>query len=289
MSLNTPEKDPFSGTDTTGHEWNGIKELDTPVPWPFRWALWGTIAFAILYWVLYPAIPIAGNFTRGVLGYSSRAAVLDDVASGKAARDLSFADFKNKDIATLAADETLEARFKDSIRPLYMDNCSACHRRDLKGQKNFPNLTDASWLWSGSPEEIEYTLQYGINAEHDDTRYAEMLAFGRDKVLTKPQVNDVVEYVRSLSGLEHDGQAATRGDEIFVENCAACHGDDGAGGLENGAPNLTDDQWVYGKDHADIYATIHRGRRGVMPAWQGRLTDEEIKKLTLYVLWARDD
>ena len=141
----------------------------------------------------------------------------------------------------------------------------------------------------GTPEEVEYTIRYGINADNDDTRSAEMLAFGSDEILDKAQINDVTDYILSLTGRSEDVEASTRGQVVFEENCVSCHGDDGRGGLEIGAPDLGDDQWIYGADREQIYQTIYAGRLGVMPAWAGRLTDEQIRMLTLYVLWAGDD
>lgn len=287
--MSVRDKDPVSGTDLTGHEWDGIKELDTPVPWAARWALRATIAVAILFWLLYPSFPFVSDYARGFLGYSSRAEVTEAVAKADKERAQSFAPFASDDIAALAADPTLEEQYRAPISKLYADNCAACHRNDLTGQTGFPNLTDAHWLWLGTPEEVEYTIRYGINTDNDDTRSAEMLAFGSDEILDKAQINDVTDYVLSLTGRSEDTEASTRGQVVFEENCVSCHGDDGRGGLEVGAPDLGDDQWIYGADREQIYQTIYAGRLGVMPAWAGRLTDEQIRMLTLYVLWAGDD
>ena len=157
------------------------------------------------------------------------------------------------------------------------------------GQTGFPDLTDGHWLWSGTPEEIEYTLQVGINTTHDDTRYAEMPAFGRDELLEKPEIADVVEYVLQISGQDHVADAATRGAVVFDENCASCHADAGIGGEENGAPSLIDAAWVYGSDRAALNETLKYGRAGVMPFWSDRLSEAEIKQLTLYLIWAGQD
>jgi len=281
-----PEIDEPSGQQTTGHEWNGIKELNTPVPWPFRVSLWGTIAFSILFWILYPAWPFVTGYTKGLLGYSSRVAVTEAVEKGAATRAEAFSVFQNEDMEALAADPSLREKFEPAISVLYRDNCSACHGRDLTGQINFPNLTDDHWLWSGSPEEIEQTLQVGINSTHDDTRYAEMPAFGRDEMLEKPDINDVVEYVLSLSENDYDQSAAERGAVVFEDNCASCHNDLGVGGLENGAPSLADQVWIYGGDRKTLMETLRNGRAGHMPHWSDRLTAEEIRMLTLYVVWA---
>lgn len=283
------EKDPFSGSDLTGHEWDGITELDTPVPWAARWALWVSIAIAAGYWVFYPSFPAVTDYAKGVLGYSSRLEVVSSLKAAEAERRQAFAPFQSGDIASLAEDPSLEARYGAAISKLYEDNCAACHTAELTGQEGFPNLTDTHWLWSGTADEIEYTIRYGINATHDETRLAQMLAFGADGMLEKPQVKDVVEFVLALSGQDHNARAAKAGAVVFEENCAACHGDDGRGGYENGAPDLGDDQWIYGGTRDDIYQSVYYGRQGVMPAWEGRLDDAQIRMLTLYLLWNAQD
>ncbi|WP_298849302.1 cytochrome-c oxidase, cbb3-type subunit III [uncultured Ruegeria sp.] len=287
--MSMKEKDPVSGTDLTGHEWDGIKELDTPVPWAARWALWISIIIAALYWVFYPSFPSVRNYAKGMLGYSSRAEVATALQRADADREMTFAPFASGDIEELAADPTLEARYSASISKLYADNCAACHRNDLKGQVGFPNLVDGHWLWSGSPEEIEATIRYGINGQHDDTRIAQMLAFGADGMIDMQQIKEVTEFVLSLSRRQHDATAAENGRLAFEENCAACHGEDGRGGYEIGAPDLGDESWIYGGDRDAIYHSIHFGRQGVMPAWDGRLSDAQIRMLTLYLLWNSED
>lgn len=287
MSLK--EKDPVSGTDFTGHEWDGIKELDTPVPWAARWALWISIFVSVLYWVLYPSFPTASDYAKGQLGYSSRAKVSASLQEANADREQAFSPFASEETAILAADPELKARYSASVSKLYADNCAACHRSDLKGQQGFPNLVDGHWLWSKSPEEIEATIRYGINAQHEETRIAQMLAFGADGMIEKPQIEEVTEFVLSLSGQQHDATSAEAGKLVFEENCAACHGDDGRGGYEIGAPDLGDESWIYGGDREDIYHSVYYGRQGVMPAWQGRLSDVQIRMLTLYLLWSAED
>ena len=284
-----PELDVPSGQETTGHEWDGIKELNTPVPKAFKWWLGLSIAVCIPMWMLYPAWPYVSDYTKGFLGYSSREKVAELVAEGQSTRDLAFAAFANEDIEALAQDETLEPRFADAIGVLYKDNCAACHGLDLKGQTNFPNLTDDHWLWSGSAEEIEWTLLYGINAGYDDTRYAQMPSFGRDELLEQPDIDDVTEYVLSISGQDHNPDQLENGALVFEENCASCHNDAGIGELENGAPSLVDQAWIYGGSREKILETLEYGRQGVMPGWSDRLSPEEIRMLTLYVQWAADD
>ncbi|WP_299554694.1 cytochrome-c oxidase, cbb3-type subunit III [uncultured Tateyamaria sp.] len=283
-----PELDEPSGQHTTGHEWDGLKELNTPVPLVFRISLWLTIAVSVITWVLYPSWPGITGYVKGVTGYSSRDRIAEAVADRQILRLEQMPEFASLDVTELANDPTLEAKYSDAIAVLYRDNCSACHGRDLKGQTNFPNLTDDHWLWSGTPEEIEYTLQYGINHTSDDTRWAEMPAFG-DGMLERPDIAAVVEYVLKISGSEHDTELANAGAVVFEENCASCHEAGGIGGMEIGAPSLVDDAWIYGGTRDVLTETLKHGRQGVMPGWSGRLTEEEIKKLTLYVLWAGED
>ncbi|WP_291729737.1 cytochrome-c oxidase, cbb3-type subunit III [Leisingera sp. F5] len=283
------EKDPVSGTELTGHEWDGIKEMDTPVPWASRWALWISIAVSVLFWLLYPSFPLVTGYAKGLLGYSTRAEVAAAVDQAEAERAQAFAPLQSADIAALAADVALKARYGQAIGKLYADNCAACHTAELTGQTGFPNLTDGHWLWSGSPDEVEYSIRYGINAAHDDTRSAQMLAFGADGMLEKAQVKEAVEFVLSLSGQAHNAELAKAGRTVFEDNCAACHGDDGRGGYENGAPDLGDGQWIYGGNRDDVYRSVYYGRMGVMPAWEGRLSDAQIRMLTLYVLWNGND
>jgi len=284
-----PELDELRGAHTTGHEWNGIKELNTPMPKVFRIWLWLSLGVCVVLWILYPSFPSVSAYAKGVLGYSSRVVVTAQVDEGQAQRAAAFAPFEDMEVLDLAADPTLRAIYESEVSVLYRDNCAACHGRDAQGQTNFPNLTDDHWLWSGTPKEIEYTLRHGINTTDPDTRYAEMPAFGREEWLERNEIADVVEYVLQISGQEHEKAAASRGAEIFEANCASCHGDAGMGGLENGAPKLTDAAWIYGGDRTALRETLQNGRAGVMPYWTDRLTDAEIRQLALYIYWVSND
>lgn len=283
------EHDKISGQDTTGHEWDGLKELNTPVPRVVTWAYRLTILFSVGYWIFFPAWPYITDFTRGLTGYSSRTTVIDKVEIA----DQELANFDASLLANsidqLADVPAIRAKYEASTSILFADNCAACHGQNLKGQTGFPNLVDNAWLWSGTPEEIEITLQYGINSGHDEERYAEMSAFGRDGILEQQQINELVAYVQFISGQEHDTTLASNGTELFEGNCSGCHGENGEGGLEIGAPTLTDNIWIYGGDGNTLYDTIWNGRQGVMPSWEGRLTPAEIRKLALYVYWQNHD
>lgn len=283
------EKDPHTKQNTTGHEWDGIKELDTPVPKILTWSYILTLFFGILYWVLYPAFPGVSNFTRGLFDYSSRSAVMNDVAVASKTKEASEAELLSKDLTDLVQDASIKQKYMNSAAILYKDNCSVCHGPDLKGQTNFPNLADHHWLWSGDLSEIETTIKYGINSGHDEERTAEMLGFGTSEALTLNEINQVTQYVLSLSGKTTNDALAKKGQSIFNEQCASCHGEKGEGGLEVGAPSLTDKSWIYGGTQQAIKDTITKGRKGVMPAWEHRLSPFDIRKLTLYLKWKQDD
>ncbi len=288
MSINT---DPVTGQPTTGHEWDGITELDRPVSRPTLWAYGVTILFTIGAWILYPSLPYGTDYFRGLIGTTSRGVVLAELTTGQALRDDFLAEILERPLADLAADSAAKNRYFATAGVLFDDNCAACHGGDLRGQFGFPNLVDAAWLYPGTPENIEQTIRFGINAAHDDTRYGEMPAFGREELLARAELRQVAEFVVSLSGGSggaHDAEIASLGAPIFAENCASCHGDDGAG-LGQGAPDLTDNAWIYGGDVDAIIETLHQGRSGYMPAWEARLSDAEIRLLTLFILWQRSD
>lgn len=277
------EIDDVTGIETTGHEWDGIKELNKPLPRWWLYVFYATIVWAIGYMIAYPAWPLLSGYTAGVLGYSQRATVQQNLADARAAQ----AEFN--DAISQASITEIQSRpelLQFAIaggRTVFGDNCAPCHGRGAQGSKGYPNLNDDDWLWGGSLESIHQTLLHGIRAGTDETRISDMPRFGTDQILPNDQISDVAEYVLSLAGLEHDAQAAGRGQAVFAENCAVCHGEDGKGNRDLGAPDLTDAIWLYGADKTDIVTSIRTGRGGVMPAWSGRLDENTIKKLTLYV------
>ena len=284
MSLE--ERDPVSGYLTTGHDWNGIKELNSPVPRIVFAFILVTHLYALVVWVLLPTWPLGQTFTRGLLGIDQKTAVAADLATANAARAgwtdaLAVAEFD-----VIRADPVLMARALATAEPIYGQNCQACHGAGGIGGPGFPRLNDDDWLWGNAAETIHETLRVGINVAHPETRYAQMPAFGRDELLTRPQIELLVPHVISLST---PGAATTpEATVLFAENCASCHGDTGAGMIDVGAPNLTDDIWQYGGDADAIRATLRYGRQGQMPAWDTRLTEAERKILTLYVLTLGD-
>ena len=278
------EVDSVSGTATTGHAWDGIKELNTPLP---RWwviTFYITIIWAIGYWIVYPAWPTISSNTKGLFGYSSRADVAVELANLEKIRGAKMAALATASLADIEKDPQMLALARAKGKTVFGDNCAACHGTGAAGAKGFPNLNDDDWLWGGSLEQIQQTLLYGVRSGHPKTREGQMLAFGKDGVLQPAEIVTVANYVRELAGLPtRQGYDAKAGAKIFAENCVACHGDNAKGNPEVGAPNLTDKIWLYGSDEATLIETITNGRAGVMPAWEGRLDPTTIKAMAVYV------
>jgi len=275
--------DDFTGVETTGHEWDGIKELNQPLPRWWLWVFYATVIWSIGYWVAYPAWPLVSGYTQGVLGYSQRATVAESIEEARAAQSEMNQAIDDASLEEIKADPELLQFAMAGARTPFGDNCAPCHGQGAQGFKGYPNLNDDAWLWGGTLDEIHTTLLHGIRANNDETRISDMPRFGLDDLLDRDQISDAAEYVRSLSGLEHDAEAAESGQSIYVDNCAACHGEDGKGMTVLGSPNLTDAIWLYGSDKAEIVTSIETGRGGVMPGWTDRLDDNTIKKLTVYV------
>ncbi|MEQ8747461.1 cytochrome-c oxidase, cbb3-type subunit III [Pyruvatibacter sp.] len=276
--------DAYTGVQTTGHEWDGIRELDNPLPRWWLWTFYACILWAVGYWVLYPAWPLASSYTTGLLGYSQRELVTEQVAASREALreyDVQILAGALSDVPGNPAVHSVALAGGESA---FGDNCAPCHGRGGQGFKGYPNLNDDAWLWGGTLEDIQTTLRHGIRWDIDpDTRMNDMPKFLDDGILSREEVADTTQYVMSISGRDADPEAATRGAEIFAAQCSVCHMDDGRGNKELGAPNLTDAIWLYGGDQQTIYASIAHSRRGVMPAWQGRLDEATIAKLALYV------
>ena len=281
-------RDPHTGWPTTGHEWNGILELNTPVPRPVWVSLTLAAAFAVVYWVLMPAWPLVTTYTRGILGSDQRVEVRESIQAADVDERAWIARVLAEPAAAVAGDPVLMSSVRQTGATLFADNCSACHGRDGSGGTGFPRLADRIWQWGGTPADIEETLRVGVNALHPETRIGLMQAFGMDGILDRETTLSLVAHVRSLSGLEDTGHRSTEAVELaataFAENCATCHGDDGRGLRELGAPDLTDGYWLYGSDPGTVFETVWNGRQGWMPSWEGRLSEAERKILTVYVL-----
>jgi cytochrome c oxidase cbb3-type subunit 3 len=278
------ERDKISGTATTGHEWDGIKELDTPMP---RWwvlVFYATIIFAIGYTIAYPAWPSLSGYTKGLLHYNSHAEYFKEAKIAAAAQKQYIDRIAASSTEQIQNDPQLLEFAMAGGKAVFAENCAQCHGAGGQGQRNYPVLADDNWLWGGKLADIEKTVRHGIRSPNDgDTRQSDMPRFGADGLLKPDQIADVADYVLSLSGAEHDADAAKRGEAIFAQNCVACHGDKGQGNQEVGAPTLNDQIWQFGGTKADIVAQVTKPHQGVMPAWQGRLSDVQIKMVTTYV------
>ena len=293
------EKDSVTGTETTGHEWDGIKELNTPLPKWWLYVMYATIAYSLVYWVLYPSIPGITGYFGGVLGTNNRVALDDKLAAAEARQATYLERIAAQDTAGIAGDQELLGFALAGGRSAFADNCAPCHGLGGAGQLGYPSLADDVWLWGGSLEEIETTLLYGIRSGHEDAHVSEMPAFGTDEILAKDEIAAVADYVLSLSGAagnQAGNQAETAagdqaaieaaieaGAEIYADNCAACHGEAGEGDPTLGAPRLNDQIWLYGGTKGDIMAQVNKPQHGVMPAWTGRLDPATIKMLSVYV------
>jgi cytochrome c oxidase cbb3-type subunit 3 len=279
----SPERDKITGTATTGHEWDGIKELNTPLPRWWLWTFFGTIVWAIAYSIAYPAWPLINSATAGLLGYSSRAEVAKEIAAAKVAQGQWLERISQSTVEEIAADPELLAFARAGGAAAFRVNCVQCHGSGAAGSKGYPNLNDDDWLWGGSLEQIHQTLENGIRFAIDgDTRDSQMPAFS-EGILDRAAIGQVTEYVLQLSGQDHDATLAVRGEAIFAENCVSCHGAAGDGNRELGGPRLADPIWLNGGDRTSVVAQITRPRHGVMPAWKGRLDENTLKQLTVYV------
>lgn len=279
-------KKPGEAVGTTGHSWDGIEELNNPLPRWWVWVFYATIVWSIGYMIAYPAWPLIKGATPGVLGASTRA----DVAAEIERFDAANADIKAQliaaPLASIPTDQALMAFAEPAGGAVFKTYCAQCHGSGAAGVegKGYPSLLDDDWLWGGTIEDIHLTITHGIrNTTDADARYSEMPKFGADGLLEAPQIDAVVEHVLAISGQEHDAALAAEGATVYADNCAACHGDAGTGDRAQGAPNLTDAIWLYGGSREKVKETVTYARFGVMPAWAGRLTEDEIRAVAAYV------
>ena len=274
--------DDVSGIETTGHEWDGIRELNNPLP---RWwviTFYITIVWAIGYCIAYPAWPMISSATTGMLGYSSRADVEAEIASAKSAQSGSVNRIADMDVASILADDDLRQFATSAGAAAFKVNCIQCHGSGAQGSAGYPNLNDDDWLWGGTPDAIYQTIAHGIRYEgDDDTRVSEMPAFA--DVLERQEISQVAAYVVSLTGEPSNADLVEPGKTVYDDNCAVCHGEDAKGLQEFGAPNLADAIWFYGETEAEIARQIRVPKHGAMPAWQARLGDTTVKQLAVFV------
>ena len=282
--MSEKEIDHVTGVETTGHVWDGdLKELNKPLPKWWLYVLYATIVWSIGYWILYPAWPTLHGYTKGILDYSPRAEVAEELAAAKAKQATYLEKIAAKSLGEIAKDQELLPFVMAGGTAVFGDNCGPCHGKGGGGAVGYPNLNDDDWLWGGKLEDVEHSILYGIRSSHPETRDMAMPRFGIDEMLKPAEIAAVTQYVLSLSGKATDTAAVERGKTLFADNCGACHGEDGKGSIELGAPNLTDNIWLYGGTPAAIAETIRTGRGGVMPHWTGRLDPATIKMLTVYV------
>ena len=276
--------DPKDKVGTTGHEWDGIEELNTPLPRWWLWLFYATIIWAIGYWIVYPAWPLVSSYTGGVFHWRSRDAVAADLAALSTQRSAMMAKLAAAPLQDIESTPELLDFARALGRRAFADNCAPCHGAGGGGAKGYPNLTDDDWLWGGKLVDISQTITHGVRSGDDQGHQGSMPAFGRDGMLKRDEIVAVANYVRSLSGLSSaPGADLARGAKIFADNCAVCHGPEGKGNRSVGAPNLTDKIWLYGPDTATIIDGIWNGHGSVMPAWGGKLDPVTIKALTVYV------
>jgi cytochrome c oxidase cbb3-type subunit 3 len=265
--------------------WDGIRELNTPLPRWWLWLFYATIIWSVGYWIVYPSWPLVSSYTTGVFRWQSRDAVVADLEVLKAQRGPMVDKLAAASLQEIASDPLLLDFARAQGRAAFAENCAPCHGAGGGGARAYPNLNDDEWIWGGTLDDIAETIRHGIRSGDAKARQgAAMPAFGRDGILKRPDIENVAGYVRSLVGLPVGPKVdLAGGKKIFADNCAACHGETGKGKRELGAPNLTDAIWLYGSDDAAIVDAVWNGRGGMMPAWAGRLDDVTIKALAVYV------
>ena len=282
------ERDEVTGTETTGHEWDGIRELDTPLPRWWLWTFYATIIWGIGYTLAYPAWPLISTNTKGFLGTTNRLELHQELKAVQQARAEKLAQLEKLSLEEIKKNDDLFQFANRMGAAAFKVNCVQCHQAGGQGAYGYPNLADDDWLWGGTLEDIHYTITHGIRYNPDtneETRQSDMPAFGKDGVLEPAQIEAVTEYVLKLSGQEHDAKKAEAGQKVYMEDagCNGCHGDKGEGIKDVGGPRLNDQIWLYDGSREGIRAQIHTPKHGVMPAWKGRLDKATIKALTIYV------
>jgi cytochrome c oxidase cbb3-type subunit III len=267
---------------TTGHEWDGIREFDNPLPRWWLWTLYITIIWGVAYTIAYPAWPLLTRATGGLVGQDMRAEVKADIARFDAMNAPLESKLVSADINTIAEDPELANFTKNAGAAVFRANCAQCHGAGAAGAKGYPNLLDNDWIWGGSMQDIYLTVTHGIrNTTDPDARYSEMPAFG--ELLEKPEIDAVVQHVLAISGQDHDAALAQTGAAVFADQCSGCHTEQGTGDRTQGAPNLADAIWLYGGDVASLTQTVTYSRFGVMPNWSPRLSDADIRSVSAYV------
>jgi cytochrome c oxidase cbb3-type subunit 3 len=274
--------DEISGVETTGHEWDGIRELNNPMPRWWVWTFYATIVWAIGYTILYPAWPMVTQATTGVLNYSSRAELAGELDGARIAQGEILEKVSKVSLEEILADPQLAQYATAGGASAFRVNCVQCHGTGAAGGQGYPNLNDDDWLWGGDINAIYHTIAHGVrDGVNEDTRFSEMPAYA--DILQPEEVRQVAAYVVSLSGTPRDAAMVEPGMQLFADNCAACHGENAEGNREFGAPNLADAIWLKVNGEAEIARQVQAPRHGMMPAWSGRLSNETVKQLAVYV------
>jgi len=281
-----PERDEVTGRNTTGHEWDGIKELNTPLPKWWVYVFYICIAWSLIYTLVYPSWPAMAGFFGGLTGWNARSSLDERLADAQEARSAWLTQISAKNVDDILTDNTLRTYAMRGGEVLFKENCAPCHQTGGAGAYGYPTLADDEWLWGGTPDAIVTTIRHGVrNDTDDDARFSEMTAFGEWEILTQDEINTVADYVYNLS----QGQMIPGpGQDLFVRNCAVCHSPDamsptGEGNQALGGPPLNNRIFLYGGTKEDIAAQIYKPQLGVMPSWANRLSDEDIKQLAVYV------
>ncbi len=275
--INKPGK--IEDVKTTGHQWDGIEEFDNPDPKWLRMLFYTMLLFGLVYWILYPSFP--SQRQDGVLNWSQYKQVELDLKDVQSLQAKYLSDLNKKTFEDILKDPKLLKFAILGGKSVFHNNCSMCHGVGGRGQPGYPNLTTGNWLWGGKPEDLYATIKYGIRSPHDETRQSQMAAFGKDGILTNDEIEILVDMVIDMhNGIkEHDKKAAV----LYKQHCASCHGANGEGNREFGAPRFDVPIWLYSSDRAIVYDVIYNGRQGVMPYWVGRLDDATIRQLAIYV------
>lgn len=275
------EKDTVTGTETTGHVWDGIRELNTPLPKWWLYTFYACIAWAVALFILYPAIPTVSSYSKGLLGWNTRDQLAQSLVVAREAQAGFLDRIEQVSVEEIVGDEELFGFAQVGGKAAFADNCAACHAPGGAGRPGYPVLADDDWLWGGTLAEISHSINFGVRAENDESRFSEMPAF--DGVFSDQESRDLAQYVLSLSRPVEDVSAVERGAPLFADNCVACHEAGGTGNRELGAPRLSDQIWLYADAEAAIVSQIKQPRHGAMPAWGGRLDEVTVKMLTVYV------
>lgn len=274
--------DDISGVETTGHEWDGIRELNNPMPRWWVWTFYATILWAIGYTIAFPAWPLLTGSTQGLLGWHSRNDIAVELATAKDAQGALNDKMAALSLTDIQADGELMQFALSGGAAAFKVNCIQCHGSGATGGAGYPNLNDDDWLWGGKAEDIYTTITHGIRFNEDaDTRVSEMPAFS--DILQPDEIRQVSAYVVSLTGTPRDAAMIEPGKQLFADNCASCHGEDAKGNREFGAPDLADAIWLKVRGEDEIVAQVRSPKHGVMPAWGERLGDTTVKQLALFV------